>query len=127
MSRSRSLCTELCTRGCDLQQLWYHNEREFARVGFSFYLWHSVVLLTFSRLSFENTESTDTGSRVYLLANTTEYQTFNLLNKEIAFDIDVSTLDCGYPFQALSNAFLQGVSARTFWLFVWDDKQKFVG
>jgi len=30
------------------------------------------------------------------MANTTEYQTFNLLNKEIAFDIDVSTLDCGY-------------------------------
>jgi len=56
----------------------------------------SVVFLTFPSLTFENNESTDTGSRVYLMANATEYQTFNLLNKEIAFDIDVSTLDCGY-------------------------------
>ena len=30
------------------------------------------------------------------MANATEYQTFNLLNKEISFDIDVSTLECGY-------------------------------
>jgi hypothetical protein len=30
------------------------------------------------------------------MANATKYQTFNLLSKEIAFDIDVSTLDCVY-------------------------------
>jgi cellulose 1,4-beta-cellobiosidase len=56
----------------------------------------SVVFLTIPRLTFESNESTDIGSRVYLMANSTEYQTFNLFNKEIAFDIDVSTLDCGY-------------------------------
>jgi hypothetical protein len=38
MSRFHSLCTELCTEGFDLQQLWYHNGRGFARVSSSFYL-----------------------------------------------------------------------------------------
>ena len=56
----------------------------------------SVVFLTIPRLTFENNESNDIDSRVYLMANATKYQTFNLLSKEIAFDIDVSTLDCGY-------------------------------
>jgi hypothetical protein len=32
-----------------------------------------------------------------------------------------------YPFQPVPNDFLPGVSARTFWLFVWDDKQKLGG
>jgi len=35
------------------------------------------------------------GSRVYLLANDTRYQTFNLLNKEFTFDVDMSGLPCG--------------------------------
>lgn len=35
------------------------------------------------------------GSRVYLLANNSTYQTFNLNNKEFTFDVDVSNLPCG--------------------------------
>ncbi|KXN91715.1 Exoglucanase [Leucoagaricus sp. SymC.cos] len=35
------------------------------------------------------------GSRVYLLADNTHYQMFQLLNKEFTFDIDLSQLPCG--------------------------------
>ena len=35
------------------------------------------------------------GSRVYLMADTTHYKTFNLLNQEFTFDVDVSNLPCG--------------------------------
>jgi len=35
------------------------------------------------------------GSRVFLMENKTHYQTFHLLGNEIAFDVDVSTVDCG--------------------------------
>ena len=33
--------------------------------------------------------------RVYLLANETQYKSFSMLDKEIAFDVDVSKLPCG--------------------------------
>jgi len=39
--------------------------------------------------------ATFVGSRHFLLANDTHYQTFNLLNKEFSFDVDVSRLPCG--------------------------------
>lgn len=50
------------------------------------------------KLEFEtlNTADTNLGSRLYLLANDTEYQIFNPLNMEIAFDVDVSNLPCGF-------------------------------
>ncbi|KAI9705709.1 MAG: Exoglucanase [Bogoriella megaspora] len=35
------------------------------------------------------------GSRVYLMKDDNTYQTFNLLNKEFTFDVDVSNLPCG--------------------------------
>jgi len=35
------------------------------------------------------------GSRVYLMENQTRYQTFTLLNNELAFDVDLSTIGCG--------------------------------
>lgn len=35
------------------------------------------------------------GSRVFLMENKTHYQTFHLPGNEIAFDVDVSTVDCG--------------------------------
>lgn len=35
------------------------------------------------------------GSRLFLMADDTHYQTFNLLNKEFAFDVDVSKVPCG--------------------------------
>ncbi|KDQ28893.1 glycoside hydrolase family 7 protein [Pleurotus ostreatus PC15] len=39
--------------------------------------------------------STNIGSRVYLLADDSHYQMFNLKNKEFTFDVDVSQLPCG--------------------------------
>jgi cellulose 1,4-beta-cellobiosidase len=41
---------------------------------------------------------TNYGGRVYLLANTSatsDYQLFKLINREFAFDVDVSQLECG--------------------------------
>ncbi|KAH9920229.1 glycoside hydrolase [Epithele typhae] len=35
------------------------------------------------------------GSRLYLLKDASTYQTFNLLNQEFTFDVDLSTLPCG--------------------------------
>jgi cellulose 1,4-beta-cellobiosidase len=35
------------------------------------------------------------GSRLYLMADSTHYKTFNLLNQEFTFDVDVSHLPCG--------------------------------
>ena len=48
------------------------------------------------RLNFVTTSSqTNVGSRVYLLADDTTYQEFNLLAQEFTFDVDVSNLPCG--------------------------------
>jgi cellulose 1,4-beta-cellobiosidase len=35
------------------------------------------------------------GSRVYLMADDSSYQMFNMLNQEFTFDVDVSNLPCG--------------------------------
>ncbi|KAJ7167896.1 cellulase [Mycena filopes] len=35
------------------------------------------------------------GSRVYLMANSSSYQMFQLLNQEFSFDVDMSNLGCG--------------------------------
>lgn len=35
------------------------------------------------------------GSRLFLLKDDSHYETFNLLNQEISFDVDVSKLPCG--------------------------------
>ncbi|KAK3934830.1 cellulose 1,4-beta-cellobiosidase [Diplogelasinospora grovesii] len=39
--------------------------------------------------------STNVGSRMYLMASDTAYQTFTLLGNEFTFDVDVSNLGCG--------------------------------
>jgi cellulose 1,4-beta-cellobiosidase len=39
--------------------------------------------------------NTNIGSRLYLLADNTHYETFDLRNKEFTFDVDVSNLPCG--------------------------------
>jgi len=47
------------------------------------------------------------GSRLFLMADNTHYQMFNLLNKEFTFDVDVSNLPCG-----LNGAlYMSGMSA----------------
>ncbi|KAK9796926.1 putative Glucanase [Seiridium cardinale] len=43
----------------------------------------------------EGTYSTNIGSRLYLMASTDAYQTFTLSGNELAFDVDLSTVDCG--------------------------------
>lgn len=35
------------------------------------------------------------GSRMYLMNGDSKYQTFTLLNNEFAFDVDLSTVECG--------------------------------
>jgi cellulose 1,4-beta-cellobiosidase len=42
-----------------------------------------------------STNIENVGSRLYLMADDTHYETFNLLNKEFTFDVDVSNLPCG--------------------------------
>jgi cellulose 1,4-beta-cellobiosidase len=39
--------------------------------------------------------STNIGPRLYLMESATKYQMFTLLNNEIAFDVDLSTVECG--------------------------------
>jgi len=39
--------------------------------------------------------NTNVGSRVYLMASESEYEMFQVLNKEFTFDVDVSNLPCG--------------------------------
>ncbi|KAA8902272.1 cellobiohydrolase precursor [Sphaerosporella brunnea] len=39
--------------------------------------------------------STNIGSRLYMMADDSNYQMYNLLNQEFAFDVDVSNLPCG--------------------------------
>lgn len=48
-------------------------------------------------LKFVTTHShgTNIGSRLYLLETATKYQMFTLMNNELAFDVDLSTIPCG--------------------------------
>ena len=50
--------------------------------------------LTLSFLT-EHEYGTNIGSRLYLMAGTDKYQTFSLLGNEFAFDVDLSTVECG--------------------------------
>jgi cellulose 1,4-beta-cellobiosidase len=43
----------------------------------------------------EGQYSTNIGSRLYLMADDSNYQMFNLLNQEFTFDVDLSNLPCG--------------------------------
>jgi cellulose 1,4-beta-cellobiosidase len=43
----------------------------------------------------EHQFGTSIGSRLFLMENSQKYQMFTLLNNELAFDIDISTLGCG--------------------------------
>jgi cellulose 1,4-beta-cellobiosidase len=43
----------------------------------------------------KNDYGTNIGARLYLMASTSKYQMFTLMNNEFAFDVDLSKLDCG--------------------------------
>lgn len=45
-----------------------------------------------SSLSLDFVTGSNVGSRLYLLANDSSYQGFNLLGNEFTFDVDVSNL-----------------------------------
>ena len=48
------------------------------------------------KIDFVTTSTqTNVGARLFLMADTTHYETFNLLNQEFTFDVDVSHLPCG--------------------------------
>lgn len=51
----------------------------------------SVSLKLKTRFDF----SYSIGSRTFLMENRTMYKTFTLLNNELAFDVDLSTVECG--------------------------------
>ena len=38
---------------------------------------------------------TNIGSRMYLMNGASKYQMFTLMNNEFAFDVDLSTVECG--------------------------------
>ena len=42
-----------------------------------------------------NQNGQNVGSRLYFLESDTKYKMFKMLNREIAFDVDMSTLECG--------------------------------
>ncbi|KAK6991918.1 glucanase [Favolaschia claudopus] len=46
-------------------------------------------------LTLKFVTGSNVGSRVYLLANQTNYQMFQLLNQEFSFDVDMTNLGCG--------------------------------
>ncbi|KAB8076155.1 putative 1,4-beta-D-glucan cellobiohydrolase A [Aspergillus leporis] len=48
-----------------------------------------------SALTLQFVTGANVGSRLYLMADDSTYQTFNLLNSEFTFDVDASKLPCG--------------------------------
>jgi cellulose 1,4-beta-cellobiosidase len=47
------------------------------------------------QLTKQNANGKNIGSRLYLMESTSKYQMFNLLGNELAFDVDLSTVECG--------------------------------
>jgi cellulose 1,4-beta-cellobiosidase len=82
-----SLCPDpvICAGSCALDGADYAGTYGIASTG-------SALTLKFVT---HGPYSTNIGSRVYLMADDTSYQMFNLLNQEFTFDVDVSNLPCG--------------------------------
>lgn len=82
-----SLCPDpiACAQNCALEGGDYANTYGITSTG------NALTL----KLVTHNSGSTNVGSRIYLLANDTSYQMFNLKNQEFTFDVDVSNLPCG--------------------------------
>jgi cellulose 1,4-beta-cellobiosidase len=74
-----------CAKNCALDGGDYVNTYGITSTG-------SALTLNFVT---HGPHSTNAGSRVYLMANDTSYQIFNLKNQEFTFDVDVSNLPCG--------------------------------
>jgi cellulose 1,4-beta-cellobiosidase len=74
-----------CTSKCQL---------EGADYGATYGVSTSGNALTLSFIK-EHQYGTNIGSRMYLMSGTNQYQMFTLMNNEFAFDVDLSTVDCG--------------------------------
>lgn len=84
---SRGICdtAQKCTDDCMLEGVSYESVYGIKGGGNSL----SMAFRT------DTEYDTNIGSRVFLMANRTRYQTFTLLNNEFAFDVDLSTVGCG--------------------------------
>ena len=84
---SRSICktAQQCTDDCMLEGASYDSVYGIKGGGNNL----SMAFRT------DTEYSTNIGSRVFLMANRTRYQTFTLLYNEFAFDVDLSTVGCG--------------------------------
>lgn len=82
-----SLCPDpiTCAENCALDGVDYTGTYGITSTG-------SALTL---KLVTHGPYSTNIGSRVYLMANDTTYQMFNLKNQEFSFDVDMSNLPCG--------------------------------
>ncbi|CAG8951514.1 hypothetical protein HYFRA_00007430 [Hymenoscyphus fraxineus] len=81
-----SLCpsNSACAANCQLDGAAYSNTYGITTNGNSL------------RLNFvTNGQNKNIGSRVYLMSDDDTYKTFNMLNQEFTFDVDVSHLPCG--------------------------------
>ncbi|KIY62046.1 glycoside hydrolase family 7 protein [Cylindrobasidium torrendii FP15055 ss-10] len=76
---------ETCASSCALDGADYSSTYGITASG-------AELTLTFVT---EGEYSTNIGSRVYLLADESSYQMFNMKNQEFTFDVDVSNLPCG--------------------------------
>ena len=77
--------TEDCTAKCVYDGIDYKNALGIQTAN------DSVSLKLQTRFDF----SYSVGSRTFLMENRTMYKTFTLLNNELAFDVDLSTVECG--------------------------------
>lgn len=75
-----------CAQNCALDGADYSGTYGISTTGDS---------LTLGFVTKGSTGTANVGSRVYLLEDSKTYQTFNLLNQEFTFDVDVSNLPCG--------------------------------
>lgn len=82
-----SVCTDpaACAQNCEIEGVDYQGTYGITTSGDSLSL----------RFVTKHQHGTNVGSRVYLMEDDSNYQMFNLLNKEFTFDVDVSQLVCG--------------------------------
>lgn len=86
--RDRTLCPDpvTCAQNCALDGADYAGTYGITTSGNS---------ITLKLSSAAATASSGVGSRVFLLDTDAKYKLFNPLNREIAFDVNVSNLPCG--------------------------------
>eukprot|EP00727_Mastigamoeba_balamuthi_P004573 m51a1_g14113 putative glycoside hydrolase (514) ;mRNA; f:131806-133416 len=84
---NRDFCSspESCAQNCQIDGCDYQNTYGVSSTGDALTL----------RFVTHGQYSTTIGSRLFMMASDDRYQMFKLLNREFAFDVDVSRLPCG--------------------------------